>query len=145
MICQLGTRILLVSREGSRWSLPGGRPKLGESLQETALRELMEETRLAAVAMRYMFNFAGTRTRHHVFAAQIAEGLMPEPSNEIRHCCWVKITEVANLATSVSTRGIADVLALPPRSPSLSPRRRERTAVFVRNLRVVLEDAAYSG
>jgi 8-oxo-dGTP diphosphatase len=124
--------------------LPGGKPKLGESLQETAARELMEETRLAAVSLRYMFNFTGTRTRHHVFAAQIVEGAMPEPNHEIRHCCWVKITEVANLATSVSTRGIADVLALPPRSPSLSLSRRRRAEAFVHNLRIALEGAAYS-
>ncbi|WP_246216965.1 NUDIX hydrolase [Paraburkholderia panacisoli] len=145
VVCQLGTRILLVSREGSRWSLPGGKAKFGESLQETAIRELMEETLLPAVSMRYMFNFSGTRTCHHVFAAQIAEGLTAEPNNEIRHCSWVKITEVARLATSVSTRGIADVLALPPRWPSVSPSRRQRAEAFILNLRTVLEDAAYSG
>ncbi|MFL9933022.1 NUDIX domain-containing protein [Paraburkholderia sp. RL18-103-BIB-C] len=143
LVCQLGTRILLVSREGSRWSLPGGKPNFGESLQETAVRELMEETRLPAVSMRYMFNFTGTRTCHHVFAARITEGLAPEPNNEIRHCNWVKITEVASLATSVSTRGIADVLALPPRRPSL-PSRRQRAEAFILNLRTVLDDAAYS-
>lgn len=114
-------------------------------LSQRAVRELMEETQLAAVTMRYMFNFTGARTRHHVFAAQSAEGMMPEPNNEIRHCCWVKITEVADLATSVSTRGIVNLLALPPRSPSLSPSRRQRADAFVHNLRIAFEGAAYSG
>ena len=100
----------------------------------------MEETRLCAVSMRYMFAFTGARTCHHVFAAQIVEGLTPKPDNEIRHCNWVKITEVADLTTSVSTRGIIDLLALPPSNPSLSPRRRRRAETFVRNLRKALED-----
>jgi 8-oxo-dGTP diphosphatase len=102
--------------------LPGGRPKIGESIHEAAVRELMEETCLCAVSMRYMFAFTGVRTCHHVFAAQIAEGLTPEPDNEIRHCNWVKITEVVNLTTSVSTRGIIDILALPPCNPSPASR-----------------------
>jgi 8-oxo-dGTP diphosphatase len=120
VVCQLGTQILLVSREGSRWSLPGGRPKIGESIYEAAVRELMEETRLCAVSMRYLFAFTGARTCHHVFAAEITAGLSPEPDNEIMHCNWVKFAEVANLTTSVSTRGIIDILALPASNPLLA-------------------------
>jgi ADP-ribose pyrophosphatase YjhB (NUDIX family) len=47
-----GDRVLLIKRgkpprEG-QWSLPGGAQKLGETLVETARRELMEETGLDA-------------------------------------------------------------------------------------------------
>ncbi|WP_341318943.1 NUDIX domain-containing protein [Paraburkholderia sp. IMGN_8] len=145
VICRLGTRILLVGREGSRWSLPGGRPMVGEDLQEAAVRELMEETRLDAVSVRYMFGFTGAHTCHHVFAAQIAQGQRPVPSNEITRCCWVKVTDVANFATSVSTKGIVDVLAIAPSSASREASRHKRATAFVSNLRAVFQDAIYCG
>ena len=109
VVCQLGRRILLVSREGTRWSLPGGKPVTGEDLRETAMRELMEETRLHAMDMRYMFGFTGIHTCHHVFVATIADGEQPVPSNEITRCTWAKVTEVANLPVSTSTKGIVEV------------------------------------
>jgi ADP-ribose pyrophosphatase YjhB (NUDIX family) len=38
-----GKDVLLVKR-GDRWSIPGGAQELGETVRETALRELKEET-----------------------------------------------------------------------------------------------------
>ncbi|WNC91578.1 NUDIX domain-containing protein [Paraburkholderia sp. FT54] len=121
VVCQVGRRILLVSREGSRWSLPGGKPAAGEDLRETAMRELMEETRLRAMDMRYIFGFTGTHTCHHVFAATIADGEHPVPSNEITRCTWVKIAAVANLPVSVSTKGIVEVLTMASNGASRLP------------------------
>lgn len=66
VVCQQGTRVLLVGRERGRWSLPGGKPESNETLEEAAVRELFEETLLRTAAIRYMFEFAGMRTRHHV-------------------------------------------------------------------------------
>jgi 8-oxo-dGTP pyrophosphatase MutT (NUDIX family) len=121
VVCQLGRRILLVSREGTRWSLPGGKPEAGEDLYETALRELMEETRLRATDMRYMFGFTGIHTCHHVFVAMLADGEQPVPSNEITRCTWAKVTEVASLPVSISTKGIVEVLTIASNGASRLP------------------------
>jgi ADP-ribose pyrophosphatase YjhB (NUDIX family) len=112
VVCQLGRRILLVSRDGTRWSLPGGKPTADEDLRDAAMRELWEETRLRAMDMHYLFGFTGTRTCHHVFAANIAGGQNAVPSNEITRCSWVKATEIAETPVSVSTKGIVELLAM---------------------------------
>jgi len=121
VVCQLGRRILLVGREGTRWSLPGGKPEAGEDLRETALRELMEETRLHAMDMRYLFGFTGIHTCHHVFVATLAVGDEPMPSNEITRCTWAKVTEVGRLPVSTSTKGIVEVLTMASNGASRLP------------------------
>lgn len=39
-------RILIVSKDGKNWQLPGGKPAMKESLVNTAIREVIEETGL---------------------------------------------------------------------------------------------------
>jgi len=136
----MGARILLVGKANSRWSLPGGKPDAGESLEAAAVRELLEETRLEAIGMQYLFEFAGARTCHHVFAAHIDERLSPVPSNEITRCTWAKVTDISDLDTSVSTRGIVDVLALNRRYDPRVQSRHQRADAFVQNLRDALQD-----
>ncbi|MGC2967813.1 NUDIX domain-containing protein [Paraburkholderia aspalathi] len=65
-------RILLVARLRSRWALPGGRIRRGEASHEAALRELEEETTLAATEVTDLFQFSGFNTLHHVFFAEAA-------------------------------------------------------------------------
>ncbi|RDK02727.1 NUDIX hydrolase [Paraburkholderia lacunae] len=145
VVCRQGTRVLLVGREQSRWSLPGGRPEVGETLEDAALRELFEETCLRAAALKFMFEFAGAHTRHHVFVAEVAQGQFPVPSNEIAHCWWAKVTDVPKLATSVSTKGIVSLLAMDTRRPLRLQNRRERAQSFVQNLRLALQEGSNQG
>jgi 8-oxo-dGTP diphosphatase len=145
VVCQLGTRILLVSRDGTRWSLPGGKASNGEALQEAASRELVEETRLHAKRMRYLFDFTGVRTCHHVFAAQFDSGQVPVPSNEITRCQWVKVTDVRHYPTSTCTQGIVDILALGTHRYAEAPNRYQQMEAFVRNLKVSYPDSMFCG
>ena len=52
-------RILLQHRDDGRWGLPGGLMELGESFEETARREVREETGLIPGPMRFLGVWSG--------------------------------------------------------------------------------------
>ncbi|WP_084162151.1 NUDIX hydrolase [Paraburkholderia bannensis] len=110
VLCVRDNRILLVARLRSRWALPGGRIRRGETPHEAALRELQEETTLIAAELSYMLQFRGFNTLHHVFLANVAHHSIAQPSNEIVQCKWFAPVKIATLSTSVPTRGIVELL-----------------------------------
>ena len=63
-------RVLLVSGETGRFSLPGGGIEPGEQSVETAVRELHEETGLTATRTEFVFDWASSANRHHVFLVE---------------------------------------------------------------------------
>jgi len=52
-------KIVLVSKDGENWQLPGGKPEKDESIIETAVREVKEETGLDISNYRTDLNFFG--------------------------------------------------------------------------------------
>ncbi len=98
------------------WSLPGGRVEPGESVAETAAREVMEEVGViievlgvAAVLDFISHGDDGALASHFVVIAHAAlwRANEPMPGPEATEVGWFLPEEVAGLA---ATRGLADVV-----------------------------------
>jgi len=109
VVCWRNEKVLLVARARGRWTLPGGIVKRAESPLEAAVRELEEETGLAAHTFEYLFQFGGFTKRHHVFDALLPEDAEPAPGNEIARCGWFRPSKVATLVASVPTQQIVAI------------------------------------
>ncbi|AOJ94487.1 NUDIX hydrolase [Burkholderia multivorans] len=112
IVCRQRGSVLLVARTASRWALPGGTIRRGETPLQAAQRELAEETRLEGLALNYAVQFGGLRKVHHVFVTDVPKRLVPRASNEIVRCKWFAIERLETLHTSVPTRKIVELLRL---------------------------------
>lgn len=62
--------VLLVRGQTGDFALPGGGMEPGEQPAEAAVRELREETGLMATRVEYLFQWASSSNRHHVFRVE---------------------------------------------------------------------------
>ncbi|HEM7805928.1 NUDIX hydrolase [Burkholderia cenocepacia] len=109
VVCLQGQRVLLVARAASRWALPGGTIKAGETPLDAAHRELWEETGLAGLDLTYAMHFGGLSKLHHVFIGELGADLKPQASNEIARCRLVRHDAVAKLRASIPTKKIIEL------------------------------------
>jgi 8-oxo-dGTP pyrophosphatase MutT (NUDIX family) len=145
-----------VDRRGRMlWSLPKGHIELGETAEQTAIREVAEETGirgsvLAALgSIDYWFVTGGWRvhkTVHH-YLMRCLGGELSDDDVEVAEVAWVPIRDLPSRLAYADERRLAEVAgelidtlradgpaALPP-LPLSSPRRRPQTHSRTHNRR----------
>lgn len=101
-------------RDGVTWTLPKGTPNGGESTEETALREVTEETGLAVRIIRrfdsieYRFVQRGTRIHKtvHYFLMEPTGGDMEGHDHEFDEVRWVSFDDADSLLTFETERSL---------------------------------------
>jgi 8-oxo-dGTP diphosphatase len=117
--------VLLVHHTYGRlnWELPGGASEEGEPVVETALRELREETGLAARAERLtgVYYEVDTDAHHFVFFCRLDGDEEPEPtSSEISECAYWPLVSLPRPISDFTVRRIEDALAESPQQLPVS-------------------------
>jgi 8-oxo-dGTP pyrophosphatase MutT (NUDIX family) len=153
---QVAALIGRIDRRGRMlWSLPKGHIELGETAEQTAVREVAEETGiqgsvLAALgSIDYWFVTEGRRvhkTVHH-YLMRFLGGELSDEDVEVSEVAWVPLKELTSRLAYADERKLAEVAdeliaklhtdgpsALPP-LPRSSPRRRAQTHSHTRNRR----------
>jgi 8-oxo-dGTP pyrophosphatase MutT (NUDIX family) len=101
-------------RDGDTWTLPKGTPDPGERTEETALREVTEETGLEVVILEpvgdveYWFMQTGTRIHKvvHYFLMRPIGGSLEQHDHEFDEVRWVDLTEAEQLMSHESERRV---------------------------------------
>jgi bis(5'-nucleosidyl)-tetraphosphatase len=109
--------LLIQHRNGLHWAFPKGHSEPTESPQQTAERELFEETGLAL--KRFLFpetlSEAYTFSRHdqtihkvvHYFLAEV-EGMVTLQSSEILSSRWILLSEASQALTFSESRALCE-------------------------------------
>jgi 8-oxo-dGTP pyrophosphatase MutT (NUDIX family) len=112
-------------RDGATWTLPKGTPVPGETLEETAVREVAEETGLRVRilepldSIRYTFVQRGLRIRKtvHYFLMEPTGGSLDDHDREFEEVRWVGFDDAPALLSFETERALAALAA--ERLPSL--------------------------
>jgi 8-oxo-dGTP pyrophosphatase MutT (NUDIX family) len=101
-------------RDGVTWTLPKGTPSRGETTEETALREVREETGLQVritapmPSIEYTFIQDGTRIRKtvHYFLMEPTGGDLARHDHEFEAVRWVPFSEAGALLSFQTERDL---------------------------------------
>ncbi len=106
-------------RHGGTWTLPKGTPNPGENVEETAVREVEEETglRVRIIAqlpsITYTFAQGGTRIHKtvHYFLMEPIGGDLARHDREFERVRWVRFEDARSLLTFDTERELVAVAA----------------------------------
>jgi 8-oxo-dGTP pyrophosphatase MutT (NUDIX family) len=101
-------------RDGLTWTLPKGTPKSGETLEETALREVGEETGLAVEitgglgSIEYWFVQRGTRIHKtvHYYSMEPRGGDLSRHDHEFEQVRWIDLDAAPSTLTFETERDL---------------------------------------
>ncbi|MBP1705437.1 MAG: hydrolase [Chloroflexi bacterium] len=103
-------------RDGATWTLPKGTPDPGETLEETAVREVAEETglqvRIVAPLDQIQYSFVRSRIRIdktvHYWLMEPTGGDLASHDHEFEEVRWVPFAEASALLTFETERALAE-------------------------------------
>jgi 8-oxo-dGTP pyrophosphatase MutT (NUDIX family) len=106
-------------RDGVTWTLPKGTPDPGETTEQTALREVAEETGLEVrivaplPSIEYAFIKDGTRIRKtvHYFLMEPTGGDLSRHDHEFQTVRWVPFAEAGGLLSFQTERDLVATAA----------------------------------
>ncbi len=106
-------------RDGSAWTLPKGTPIEGETLAETAVREVGEETglrvRIVAPLDSINYTFVQRRTRIyktvHYFLMEPVGGSLDDHDHEFDEVRWVSFEDAPALLSFDTERSLVSLAA----------------------------------
>lgn len=117
ILSERGEIALVRNRPGTDWFFPKGGVEAGETLEETARREIEEETGLAELEYlddlgrydRYSIRPDGTYDESapmtiHMYLFAAPRGAAPSPSHEILDAVWKPYREVADALEDAKDR-----------------------------------------
>lgn len=111
---------MIATKGGTRWQLPKGKREPGESLEETAAREVAEETglvgrvgpRLDKVDLWFTWNDDGTLVRHHklvyFYLLTYERGSTADHDGEVHDARWFDARDALTRLTFPNERRVLE-------------------------------------
>lgn len=94
VICLQADKVLLVRKESTEWSLPGGKIDPGETQIEAARRQLDEETGLSLSGAQFLGHHVLETEEHWLYRIVVPRSREPHPAHEKVECRWISIHEL---------------------------------------------------
>jgi 8-oxo-dGTP diphosphatase len=110
-------QVVLILRADFRiWSLPGGGVEPGESREQAAIRETLEETGYQVTLDRYVGCYRRPQLNdlRHIFTARVTGGQPLKSGPETREVRWFPVDELPARMTPSVHEIVADALAETP-------------------------------
>ncbi|MGB0757227.1 MAG: NUDIX hydrolase [Patescibacteria group bacterium] len=106
-----------VSTAHLKWDFPGGKNEFGESLEETVVREIKEETGLG-VSVKSLLPLTTSRTWHHTeysmhtvvicYLCDLISGELSNNDPKINELKWVELKDAKSLTFLPTTKPFID-------------------------------------